>query len=76
MHPRGANTSPEPFSNWTLSFGEDLLAVWLSWLAATHPVLTAAVVVVVALLALSVYLLAHLFRFLRRAFGCILAGSS
>ena len=69
-----ANTSPEPFSNWTLSLGEDVLAVWLSWLAATHPVITVAVVA--ALLALSVYLLAHLFRFLRRAFGCVLAGSS
>jgi hypothetical protein len=60
-----ANASPEPFSNWTLSFGEDLLAVWLTWLAATHPVFTSAVVA--ALLVLSVYLLAHLFRFLRRA---------
>src|SRR6266436_4684559 len=27
------NTSPEPFSNWILSFGEDLLAVWLTWMA-------------------------------------------
>src|SRR6201993_4592703 len=25
-----ANMSPEPFSNWALSFGEDLLAVWLT----------------------------------------------
>src|SRR3974377_1276109 len=24
-----ANLSPEPLSNWALSFGEDLLAVWL-----------------------------------------------
>ena len=31
------NTSPEPFSNWTLSFGEDLLAVWLTWMATAHP---------------------------------------
>ncbi len=29
------NTSPEPFSNWILSFGEDLLAVWLTWMAAS-----------------------------------------
>jgi len=60
------NTSPEPFSNWALSFGEDLLAVWLSWLAAAHPVAT--IVIVVILVVLSVYLLARLFRFARNAF--------
>src|SRR5580700_3908122 len=26
-----ANVSPEPFSNWALSFGEDILSVWLTW---------------------------------------------
>jgi hypothetical protein len=59
------NTTPEPFSNWILSFGEDALAVWLSWMATVHPVATT--VIVVALLALSAYLLFHLFRFARRA---------
>src|ERR1700752_1721316 len=60
-----ANASPEPFSNWTLSFGEDVLAVWLTWMATVHP--RATIVVVVALLALCVFLLYHLFRFLRAA---------
>jgi hypothetical protein len=60
------NTSPEPFSNWILSFGEDLLAVWLTWLATVHPVAT--VIIVAALVVLSVFLLYHLFRFARRAF--------
>ena len=32
------NTSPEPFSNWTLSFGEDLLVPAGLWIALTHPV--------------------------------------
>jgi hypothetical protein len=59
------NTTPEPFSNWILSFGEDALAVWLTWMATAHPVATT--VIVVALLALSAYLLFHLFRFARRA---------
>ena len=58
-----ANTSPEPVSNWILSVSEDALAVGLSWLASAHPLLT--VILVVVLLALSVYLLHHLFRFLR-----------
>jgi hypothetical protein len=60
------NTSPEPFSNWILSFGEDLLAVWLTWMARAHPVTTA--IVVSALLILSAFLIFHLFRFARRAF--------
>lgn len=59
------NTLPEPFSNWALSFGEDLLAVWLTWFATAHPI--ASVVVVVALLILCAYLLYHLFRFVRRS---------
>jgi hypothetical protein len=34
-----ANTSPEPFSNWILSFVEDLVAIGLAWFAAEHPVI-------------------------------------
>ena len=60
-----ANTIPEPFSNWTLSLGEDVLAVWLSWMAAAHP--RATIVIVAALVVLAGFLLFHLFRFLRRA---------
>ena len=59
------NTTPEPFSNWALSFGEDVLAVWLTWMATAHPLAT--IVIVVALVALSAFLLFHLFRFARRA---------
>jgi len=60
-----ANSSPEPFSNWALSFGEDALAVWLTWLATVHPAAT--IVVVVILIAFAAFVLFHLFRFLRRA---------
>src|SRR6266478_4672541 len=59
------NASPEPFSNWILSFGEDLLAVWLTWMATVHP--TATIIVVAFLILLAGYLLFHLFRFLRRS---------
>jgi uncharacterized protein DUF4126 len=65
------NTSPEPFSNWTLSFGEDVLAVWLTWMATVHP--GATIVVVVLLVALAGFLLFHLFRFLRDALQRLLA---
>ena len=66
-----ANTSPEPFSNWALSFGEDVLAVWLTWMATVHP---AATIVIASLLtALAIFLLVHLFRFLRRSVRRLLA---
>jgi hypothetical protein len=65
------NTSPEPFSNWLLSLGEDALAVWLTWMATVHP--TATVVVVALLLCLAGFLLFYLFRFLRRSLQRLLA---
>lgn len=61
-----ANASPEPFSNWILSLTEDAVAVGLTWLAVTHPVLTA--VVVVILLVLAVLVIRTLFRFVRARF--------
>jgi len=60
------NAVPEPFSNWALSIGEDLLAVWLTWFTTVHPV--AAIVIVAGLLILCAFLLYHLFRFVRTAF--------
>jgi hypothetical protein len=41
-----ANTSPEPFSNWILSLGEDLFVVGLGFLALKYPVAAALVVIV------------------------------
>ena len=48
-----ANTSPEPFTNWLLSFGEDVLAVGISYGALKHPMvaLTIAVVLLIVILA-------------------------
>lgn len=60
-----ANTSPEPFSNWALSLGEDAVAVFLSWLAAEHPLITAAVVVVLVIIA--VFVIWQLLGFFRRS---------
>ena len=65
------NTSPEPFSNWLLSLGEDALAVWLTWMATVHP--TATIVIVALLIVLAGFLLLHLFRFLRRSVHRLLA---
>jgi hypothetical protein len=60
------NASPEPFSNWILSFTEDGIAVGLTWLAITNPVITA--VIVVVLLIVAVLLIRSLFRFVRARF--------
>ena len=40
-----ANTSPEPFSNWLLSFSEDVFVVGLTFVALLYPWLAFAVVV-------------------------------
>lgn len=62
-----ANTSPEPFSNWTLSVGEDVLVVGLGYLALQHP--TAALVVVCVAVVLMVVFLATILRLVRRWFA-------
>lgn len=41
-----ANTSPEPFSNWILSLGEDAFVVTLGLIALKFPVIAAIVVVI------------------------------
>ena len=58
-----ANASPEPLSNWILSFLEDGAAVFLAWMASAHPIWTAAIVVV--LVVLSVYVIWKLYGYLR-----------
>jgi hypothetical protein len=57
------NTSPEPFSNWAASFGEDLLAGTLIYFALAYPVV--ALIVVVVLVVLSIWLIPKLWRFMR-----------
>jgi hypothetical protein len=60
------NTSPEPFSNWALSLGEDGLVVALGLLTLHHPLVALAVALV--LLALIVVFARLLVRGLRRVF--------
>ena len=50
-----ANASPEPVSNWILSFGEDAATVGILWMATSHPILSlllAAAVVLAAVLSI------------------------
>ncbi|HEY6986556.1 MAG TPA: DUF4126 domain-containing protein [Rhodanobacteraceae bacterium] len=60
------NTSPEPLSNWTASFGEDGLVLGGLFLAITHPLVF--LVLLVLFLALVVWLVPKLLRFLMRIF--------
>lgn len=62
-----ANTSPEPFSNWALSFGEDGVVVALGLLTLTHPVVAG--VVVVAGLIVMVAVARRLIQGIRRRLG-------
>src|SRR5262249_52755862 len=62
-----ANTSPEPFSNWILSFGEDLLAIALSYGALRHPFL--ALAITIALLTIIVACAGLIIGALRRRFA-------
>ena len=62
-----ANTSPEPFSNWILSLGEDLFVVGIGYLALQYPL--AALAVAIALTVLILIFAAVIVRTVRRWFG-------
>jgi len=62
-----ANTSPEPFSNWILSVLEDAVAVGLTTLAMSHPIVAGAVAVV--LVVIAVLVIRRVVRFFRKAFS-------
>jgi hypothetical protein len=58
--------SPEPVSNITLSFGEDILAVGLTWLATRHPY--AAATIAAALVLVIIVLIRRVIRALQALF--------
>lgn len=62
-----ANASPEPFTNWLLSLGEDVFVLGLSFLALRYPII--ALVVVTAALTLIAIFATVLIRAVRRRFG-------
>jgi len=61
-----ANTSPEPFSNWILSFAEDVFAVGLTYGAIRHPEIALAIAVVLLIVIAACGAL--IVRFVRRRF--------
>lgn len=58
--------SPEPFSNMTLSFSEDALAIFLTWFATKHPYWAAAIAIV--FLVIIVFLIRWIVRAMKGLF--------
>lgn len=60
------NTSPEPFSNWFLSIGEDIMVFAGMWAAVKHPVIFLALLAL--FIVLMAWLLPKIWRGIRQAF--------
>jgi Domain of unknown function (DUF4126) len=65
------NASPEPFSNWTASVAEDISVFGSIWLMFNHPVIM--MILVLVFLALTVWLVPKIFRFVKRGFQALRA---
>lgn len=61
------NSSPEPFTNWFASVGEDVAVVAGLWTALHHPVLF--IILLVLFIALMIWLLPKLWRGIKKLFG-------
>ena len=62
--------SPEPFSNMTLSLGEDILAVFLTWMATWKPYIAASIAVILVLAII------FLVRWVWRALSALFQGAA
>jgi len=63
------NTSPEPFTNWTASLGEDLAVFAGLWAALHHPVVF--LVLLAIFIALVIWLMPKVWRGIKRVFATI-----
>jgi Domain of unknown function (DUF4126) len=63
------NASPEPFSNWAASITEDISVFGSIWLMFNHPVIM--LILVLVFLALVVWLVPKIFRFVKRGFQAL-----
>jgi len=61
------NTSPEPFTNWFTSVGEDVAVIAGLWTALHHPVLF--IVLLVLFILLMIWLLPKLWRGIKKVFA-------
>lgn len=63
------NTSPEPFTNWVASVGEDIVVILGLWTALHYPWLFIALMVV--FIVLMIWLLPKIWRGIKKVFGFI-----
>lgn len=63
------NVSPEPFSNWAASIGEDLSVLGGIWLVFHHPLVM--IVLVLGFLAVAAWLIPKIFRLAKRGFQAL-----
>ena len=61
------NTSPEPVSNWTASFGEDVAVGTVLWLAFAHPLV--ALVVIAFMVLVMLWLIPRVWRMVKVIVG-------
>ncbi|OQY04161.1 MAG: hypothetical protein B6I22_10090 [Desulfobacteraceae bacterium 4572_123] len=63
------NTSPEPFSNWAVSIGEDVAVIAGLWVALQHPLLF--ILLLICFVLLMIWLLPRLWRGIKKVFRSI-----
>ncbi|MEA3486762.1 MAG: DUF4126 domain-containing protein, partial [Thermodesulfobacteriota bacterium] len=64
------NTSPEPFSNWVVSIGEDIVVIAGLWAALQHPIMF--ILLLICFILLLIWLLPKLWRGIKTVFRGIL----
>jgi uncharacterized protein DUF4126 len=64
------NTSPEPFTNWAASIGEDIAAIAGVWACLNHPVLF--LVALVIFIALAIWLIPKIWNGIKKVFRFII----
>jgi len=64
------NTTPEPFSNWTASIGEDIAVISGVWACLNHP--TEFLIALALFIILMIWLLPKIWRGIKKVFGFII----
>jgi Domain of unknown function (DUF4126) len=63
------NVSPEPFSNWAASVGEDISVLGALWLVFHHPIIM--LLLIATFLALAIWLIPKMFGLAKRGFQAL-----
>jgi hypothetical protein len=61
------NSSPEPFSNWAASIGEDISVITVIWMSLTHPIL--ALILLIFSIGFMIWLLPKIWQGIKKVFA-------